>query len=73
MGFVNGEQSDPHPLEPGKKLVTQQAFGGDVEQVKFSGMQLRHYLPSFGSLERRVVKCSTHAVDNESVDLVFHQ
>ena len=71
--FVNGKEGDGDLGEAGEEILAHQPFRGDIEEVKFAGMELRQRLAGFRRLQGGVVNSGAHAVGLQGIDLILHQ
>ena len=73
VGLVDGEQPEGQLCQSIQKLVLQQPFGGDIDQLDLAtahgGKVLDHLLPAQGGVD--IDRC--HAVGPQAVHLILHQ
>lgn len=73
MGFVDCEEGDGEVGEGVDEAAADQAFGGDVKELKAAGAKVCEDVAGFGGGEAGVEAGGGDTAFDEGVDLIFHE
>ena len=73
MGFVDGDGVEVDVVKESEEARGEEAFGGDVEEVEFSGAGAAFDVFGFAVAEVGVEGCGGEVDERECVDLVLHE